>query len=114
MGRPIMGHEVTCMSEHDDEGLVEVEVSRSWTARARLPVAAGLLYESTDPVRRLAAAVAMQREIGVILRDDVLEAVAAGASWRDVAAVMRVPRATLQRVVEGGRPVSAIGARRGG
>jgi len=91
----------------------ENEASRSWSTRSRLPVSARLLFEDDDPIRRVAAAAAMQRELGLVLRDDVLEAVAAGHSWRDVAAAMRVSRATLQRVVDAGRPVSVISVRRG-
>lgn len=93
--------------EHTDD------LSASTSARLRLPVAARLLCEEPDVLRRLTDAVTMQRELGMILRDDAREALAAGHSWRDVARATRMPVATLHRIMATNLPVSAIRARRG-
>ncbi|WP_126641539.1 hypothetical protein [Embleya hyalina] len=69
--------------------------------------------EAEGPLQRAATTAAAQRELGDVLHQDVLDASAAGHSWREIAAVVRMPVATLFKTVAAGRPLSVVSTGRG-
>jgi len=87
----------TTIEPSPEDGSNQESWSRSSAERTRVLDDVRALLVEPDALRRIALAAVVQRAVGMVLRDDVHDAIESGASYGDCAAAARMSKATLHR-----------------